>query len=152
MIVPDANLLLYAYDSESPFHERAALWWQACLSGVEPVGLCAAVLLAFVRIGTSRKAYLNPMSVEEAAGCVRSWLTRSVTDFLAAQESDLTRALEWIEAAGSGGNLTTDAQIAAIATRHRATVHTADTDFDRFSGVRWKNPLLTRHPAPGIRR
>jgi predicted nucleic acid-binding protein len=50
--------------------------------------------------------------------------------------------MEWLDAQGSGANLTTDAQIAAIATRHRATVHTADTDFARFPGVRWSNPLL----------
>ena len=51
-------------------------------------------------------------------------------------------ARKWLEAEGTGGSLTADAQIAAIATRHRGTVHTADTDFQRFPGVRWKNPLL----------
>jgi predicted nucleic acid-binding protein len=55
------------------------------------------------------------------------------------------QALQWLEAAGSGGNLTTDAQIAAIARRRRATVHTADTDFARFAGVRWTNPILGTH-------
>ena len=49
-----------------------------------------------------------------------------------------------LEAAGAGGNLTTDAQIAAIASRHRATVHTADTDFSRFPDVRWINPIVKR--------
>ncbi len=142
MIVPDANLLLYAYDSTSRFHQPAAIWWQDCLSGAEPVGLCAVVLFAFLRIGTSRKAFEDPMTIEEAAEHVRSWLDRPVTDFLATQESDVVQALQWLEVAGSGGDLTTDAQIAAIAHRHRAIVHTADTDFDRFSDVRWRNPLL----------
>ena len=141
MIVPDANLLLYTYDSASPFHGRAVHWWQTCLSGREQVGLCAVVLFAFLRIATSRAAFVHPMSVAEATDHIRGWLERSITDFLVTQESDLLRALEWLEAAGSGGNLTTDAQIAAIAFRHRATVHTADTDFQRFSNVRWKNPL-----------
>ena len=144
MIVPDANLLLYAYDSASPFHERAAGWWRDCLSGTETVGLCGVVLFAFLRLGTSRRVFVNPMTVGEAAERVRSWLDRSVTDFLATQEADVGRALEWLEAAGSGGHLTTDAHIAAIASRHRATVHTADTDFQRFSGVRWWNPLTRK--------
>ena len=142
MIVPDANLLLYAYDSSSPFHKRCVAWWSGCLSGSEPVGLCGVVLFAFLRIGTSRRAFLQPLSIEEASQHVRSWLQRSVTDLLALDEADVLRAMEWLEAQGSGANLTTDAQIAAIATRHRATVHTADTDFQRFPGVRWKNPLL----------
>lgn len=142
MIVPDANLLLFSYDSASPFHDRAATWWRDCLSGSEAVGLCGVVLFAFLRIATDRRAFANPMSVEEATGHIRDWLARSITDFLVAQESDLVQALQWLEAAGSGGNLTTDAEIAAIASRHRATVHTADTDFGRFAGVRWLNPLL----------
>jgi len=142
VIVPDANLLLYAHDSASPFHNRAAEWWQDCLSGSETVGLCGVVLFAFLRIGTNRGVFLNPMAIEEATGHVRQWLARSITDFLVAQESDLVQAMQWLETAGSGANLTTDSQIAAIASRHRATVHTADTDFGRFGGVRWLNPLL----------
>ncbi|MGH9380986.1 MAG: hypothetical protein ACRD2Z_10290 [Thermoanaerobaculia bacterium] len=54
----------------------------------------------------------------------------------------LLQALSWLEAAGAGGNLTTDAQIAAIAHRHRATVQTADTDLGRFPDGRWRNPLI----------
>ena len=142
MIVPDANLLLYSYDSASSFHDRSVVWWQDCLSGKETVGLCSVVLFAFLRIGTNRRAFVNPMSVEEATGHIHEWLARSITDFLVTQESDVVQALQWLNAAGSGGNLTTDAQIAAIASRHRATVHTADTDFARFSGVRWLNPLV----------
>jgi len=142
MIVPDANLLLYAYDSASSFHEPAAVWWRTCLSGSEPVGLCGVVLFAFVRIGTSRRAFVDPLSIAEASEHVRGWLDRSITALLGTQESDVLQALSWLQAAGSGGNLTTDAQIAAIAHRHRATIHTADTDFDRFPDVRWHNPLV----------
>ena len=142
MIIPDANLLLYAYDETSRFHEPAAAWWAKCLSGAEPVGLCSVVLFAFVRIGTSRRAFERPFSIDEAAGHVRSWLERAVTECLVTLETDVLTALGWLEAAGAGGNLTTDARIAALAHRYRATVHTADTDFERFPGVRWHNPLL----------
>lgn len=142
MIVPDANLLLYAYDQSSPFHERAAKWWVDRLSSLEPVGLCSVVLFAFVRIGTSRRAFARPLSMDEATGHIRGWLERSVTEFLVTLEADVLQALAWLESAGAGGNLTTDARIAALAHRYRATVHTADTDFGRFPGVRWHNPLL----------
>ena len=56
--------------------------------------------------------------------------------------ADVDQALSWLGEAGTGGSLTTDAQIAAVAKRCRAQVHTADTDFARFPGVRWGNPLL----------
>lgn len=142
MIVPDANLLLFAYDSSSRFHVPAASWWKRCLEGAEPVGLCAPVLFAFLRIGTSRLVFTDPMTVEQANQRIRSWLDRSVTDFLVTEEADVLQAMRWLDGAGSGGNLTTDAQIAAIAARHRATVHTSDTDFSRFPDVRWLNPIL----------
>lgn len=142
MIVPDANLLLYAYDASSRFNDPAATWWERCLGGKEPIGLCPVILFAFVRIATSPKIYENPMSIEEAAERTRSWIEHPVTDVLLTQESDVLLALQWLEAAGAGANLTTDAQIAAVAFRHRATVHTADTDFARFPGVRWRNPIL----------
>jgi predicted nucleic acid-binding protein len=49
--------------------------------------------------------------------------------------------LALLRAAGSGGTLTTDALVAAVALRHGAVVHTADSDFARFPKVRWHNPL-----------
>ena len=143
MIVPDANLLLYAYDAASPFHSKAAAWWAACLSGREPIGLCSAVVFGFVRIGTSPKAFVKPLSIQEASGHVESWLKQPMVELLDLDAVDVRKALELLRAAGTGGNLATDAQLAAVSLRHRATVHTADSDFARFASVRWHNPLLT---------
>ena len=144
MIIPDANLLLYAYDAASPFHAKASDWWRRCLTGRSPVGLCPVVLFAFVRIGTSRRAFEEPMTIEEASRHVRSWLEMPSTHLLPQEESDVIRALDWLVLQGVGGNLTTDAQIAATALRTRAEVHTADADFSRFPGVKWVNPLFAR--------
>lgn len=142
MILPDVNLLLYAHDESGPFHERARDWWQSCLEGREPVGLCTVVVSGFVRIGTSRAAFADPLTIDEAASLVEEWLDRAVTEVVDAREADIGRAFSLLREAGAGGNLTTDALIAAIAARYRATVHTADTDFLRFPGVRWVNPLI----------
>ena len=142
MIIPDANLLLYAYDEASPFHTRAKSWWSECISGPEPVGLVAVVMFAFIRVGTSPKVFEMPFSIVEATGHVKRWLDAPSTELLAVTRADVDLALAWLRDAGSGGSLTTDAQIAAVAKRCRAWVHTADTDFARFPGVRWKNPVL----------
>ena len=42
---------------------------------------------------------------------------------------------------GVGGNLVTDAHIVALAIEHQAEVHSNDSDFARFPGLRWRNPL-----------
>lgn len=62
MIVPDINLLLYAYDSDSPFHDRAREWWEDLLSSPTPVGLPWLVLLAFIRIRSNRRFLAPPMA------------------------------------------------------------------------------------------
>jgi len=145
VIVPDANLLLYAYDSTCPFHAQARRWWEACLSGNEPVGLTHPVIFAFVRIATSARAFAQPMTVPQVSAHVASWLSRSVTQVIEPDADHVRCVLELLAAAGSaGGNLVTDAQIAAIALAHRAVVHTADRDFMRFPALNCLYPLDQR--------
>ena len=142
MIIPDANLLLYAYDADSPFHDAARSWWQACLSGQEAVGLTHPTLFAFLRISTNARIYANPMTLAESAKHLHSWLARRVSQVLQAPADHVHQVVALLESAGgTAGNLVTDAQIAALALSHRAVVHTADRDFLRFSEVRCRFPL-----------
>ena len=142
MIIPDANLLLYAYDQTSPFNQRAASWWRACMKGPESIGLCPVVIFAFIRLGTNPRLFNQPLTIDEAAKHIDSWLDEPVTEWVEARRQDLEQSIRLLKKAGAAGSLTTDAQIAAIAIRCQATVHTADTDFQRFTGVRWHNPIL----------
>lgn len=142
MIVPDLNLLLYAYDASSPFHARARDWWRTCLSGTEAVGLTHAVVFGFVRVGTSARVYQDPWTLAEASAHVRAWLARRAVRLLLPDVDHVERVLDLLHSAGSaGGNLVTDAQIAALALQHDADVHTADRDFMRFKGLRCRFPL-----------
>ena len=141
MIIPDIDLLLYAYDSASPFHKTAAAWWQECLSGTEPVGLPRVVIFGFVRIGTNARAFQRPMTALEAAGHVRAWLAQPNVQVLDSGPRHVEQVLKLLEDIGTAGNLVTDAQIASVALEQGAVLHTADTDFIRFSGLRWFNPI-----------
>jgi hypothetical protein len=142
MIVPDVNLLLYAYDNTSPFHTTSRAWWEACLSGSEPVGLTHPVLFAFLRVGTSARAFERPMTLEDASAQVTRWINRRVTRVLAPDANHVQQVIQLLsEARSAGGNLVTDAQVAAIAIAHDATVHTADRDFMRFRRLSTRYPL-----------
>jgi uncharacterized protein len=151
MIIPDINLLIYAYDSGSPFHPRSAEWWQSCLSGTEPVGLVHVVVFGFVRIATHARAFENPMTAAEAARHVRSWLEQPPVQVLDPGPDHLGDTLKLLEGLGTAGNLVSDAQIAAIAMDQNAVLHTADTDFVRFPRLRWFNPITATGSA-GLRR
>jgi toxin-antitoxin system PIN domain toxin len=147
MILPDINLLLYAYDSDSPFHGKAAAWWQGCLSGAEPVLLPDVVAFGFIRVSTNARAFHHPLAAAEAASHVRSWLRQEVVSIPETAPDNVERVLGLLESLGTAGNLVTDAQIAAVAIEHDAVVHTADTDFIRFKGLRWLNPITGDSPA-----
>jgi|TARA_B100000959_G_C14865113_1_gene575934 hypothetical protein len=141
LIIPDVNLLLYAYDAESPFHARATSWWLACLAGTEPVGLAHVVMFGFMRVSTSARAFRNPLGASEAAGHIRAWLEQPVTEVVLPGPGHTGHVLQLLDELGTAANLVTDAQIAAIAIEHDAVVHTSDADFTRFPGVRWLNPV-----------
>ena len=141
MIVPDVNLLLYAYDASSRHHAAAAAWWQACLSGRETVGLPAVVVFGFVRISTSARVFDHPLTAGEAAAHVRAWLARPGVQVLEPRHDHIERVLSLLEELGTAAKLVTDAQIAAQAIEHDAVLHTTDADFLRVAGLRWVNPL-----------
>jgi toxin-antitoxin system PIN domain toxin len=142
MILPDANLLLYAYDQSSPFHARAKAWCERIMSGPAPVILLPAVVFAFVRIATHPRVFHEPLAVAEAAARVRAWLARRHVQLHEMLAEDVESALRLLESAGTAGNLSTDAQIAAVALRLDAEVQTADLDFGRFPQIRHVNPLV----------
>lgn len=141
MIVPDVNLLVYAYNSDSPFHRKALAWWEECLSGAESVGLPLVVIFGFVRVTTNPRVFKEPLTAAEAAEHVRSWLSQSVVQVLQPSETHVEEVLASLEKLGTAGNLVTDAQIARLAIEHRAILHTADADFLRFGNLQWRNPI-----------
>jgi uncharacterized protein len=141
MIIPDINLLLYAYDSSSPFHAKAVRWWQSCLSGTEPVGLLHVVVSGFLRVATNARAFLRPMTASEAAAHVRSWLEQPQVQVLDPGPNHIRQVLKLLEGLGTAANLVSDAQMAALALDQNAVLHTADMDFARFQGLRWFNPI-----------
>ena len=141
MIVPDINLLVYAYNLDAPQHLDARRWWETSLSGSTTVGLPWAVLMGYVRVMTSRAVLLNPFTPKEAVGHVRAWLGQSQVQVLVPGPRHLDIFSRLAEASGTAGRLTTDLHLAALAVENQAELHSNDTDFGRMPGLRWHNPL-----------
>lgn len=139
-MIVDANVLLYAVDEQSHFHAAARSWLEEAMGGVERVGLPWVSLTAFQRIVTHPRVTTNPLTPADAWSYVTDWL-----------DADQT----WVPAPGSRhgeifgrllvegdlrGNLVTDAHLAALAIEHGTGICSFDSDFARFSGVRWTSP------------
>jgi toxin-antitoxin system PIN domain toxin len=141
MILPDINLLVYAYNSDAPAHKKAKAWWEACLSENRPVGLPWAVILGFLRLMTSRSVLVDPFTPQEAVGRIRSWLERPQVQILQPGSRHIELLDSLMQGATAFGSLVTDAHLAALAIEHQAELHSNDGDFSRFPGLRWTNPL-----------
>jgi hypothetical protein len=141
VIVLDANLLLYAYDSTSPLHEKARAWIEDRLSGGEPVGLPWPTVLAFLRIITNPRLPGQRLTLEEAARLVDQWLQQPNVRLLAPGENHWSLLRQVMIDGQARGPLMSDAHLAALAIEHGGVLHTTDRDFGRFSGLRWTNPL-----------
>lgn len=141
MIVPDVNLLLYAFVSGFPEHERAREWWEESINGPSRVGLTHVSLFGFVRIVTNARLLGNPLPVSDAVAYVDDWLAQPSVTLLTPGPTHVRTSIALLSDVGTAGNLTTDAQLAAYALENRGVVHTNDADFAKFSNVKWVNPL-----------
>jgi toxin-antitoxin system PIN domain toxin len=141
MIIPDINLLVYAHNEKTAQHGKAKEWWEGLLNGQMPVGLPWIAASGFIRLMTHPRVLERPMEVAWAVGCVREWLEQEPVRILNPGHRFGGLFLDYLMVLGTGGNLTTDAQLAALAVEHQAELHSADADFHRFPGLRWRNPL-----------
>lgn len=140
MRVVDANVLLYAVNTDALHHTPSRSWLDHALGGADTVGLSWLVLLAFVRLSTKPGLFENPFETDEALDQVDAWIAAPGAVVVSpgpAHPDLLRRALLDV---GVGGNLVNDAHLAALALEHHADVVSYDNDFSRFAGVRWRTP------------
>lgn len=141
MIIVDTNLLIYAYNSDAPAHDRAAAWLVSLFNGDDELGFAEVVLIGFIRIVTQARIMPRALAPAQAIAIVRTWLALSNARLLLTTPESFALSLRAIDQIGVAGNLCTDAQIAALALTYKATVATVDSDFQRFAGIKLFNPL-----------
>jgi uncharacterized protein len=142
VIVVDVNLLLYATFATFAQHEAARTWFEKALNGQDQLLLPGVSVFGFVRIATNPRVFEKPLRVEEALGSVEAWLAQRHVHFLVPGPRHIEIAFRLLRELGSARNLTTDVQLAAHAIENQAVLCSNDSDFGRFQGLRWENPLL----------
>ena len=140
----DANLLLYAVDEDSKYHEHAHLWLTEQLNGARRVGLPWQALGGFLRIATNPRALANPLPPAVAWTQIEDWLAAPAA-WVPLPGPEHGRILgELVVRYELRADLIPDAMLAALALEHGLAVCSADTDFARFAphGLRRENPLV----------
>jgi uncharacterized protein len=138
--LPDANVLLYALDDTSSRHEGARAWLDETLSGNEEVGFAWVVLLAVLRLTTRPSIFARPLRTGEASDIIDEWLAQPCALVLHPTIRHAALMRGFLTAAGTAGNLTTDAHLAALSVEYGAAICSYDTDFSRFPGIQLINP------------
>jgi uncharacterized protein len=136
MKTPDVNVLLYAVNVDSPQHEAARTWLEGAFVEASGVGFCWAVLVGFVRLSTRGGILREPLTLDESLDLMNRWLDHPAARLLAPTERHAAVLSALLLGRGRGGNVVSDAHIAAIAIEHGAELGTFDRDFERFAGLR----------------
>lgn len=140
MKLVDANVLLYAVNSDTVHHERARRWLDAALSGGDTVAFSWIALLAFLRLSTKVGLFPVPLSVDQSMDRVDAWLSAEPAVVVEPTIAHPRIVRDLLQGIGTGGNLVNDAHLAALAIEHRCGIVSFDNDFSRFSGVDWEPP------------
>ena len=140
MKLVDANVLLYAVNTDSQHHADAQRWLDTALAGDETIGLPWLCLIAFTRLATHPSIFPTPLSTQAALGQVEAWLAAPAAATCDPGTRHVALWRQALQNAGTGGNLVNDAHLAALALENNATIVTFDTDFARFDTVEWRTP------------
>ncbi len=144
MIIPDINLLIYAHNAASALHSPSKAWWSGLMQREDPVGLPWAVVFGFVRLVTHPAVLTAPLAPLDAWARVESWMAQTSVQVVEPGTRHLAIVHNLFQQTGVAAQLTTDTHLAAIAIEHQAVLHSNDSDFGRFPGLKWVNPLVAR--------
>jgi len=143
MLLADANLLLYAYNSSAPEHDAAREWLESSLSAPATFALSWWTIGAFLRLATNRAIFPQPFSPQEATRAASSWLDRPNVVVLEPGPGFWDIARRLIEESNARAALIQDALLAALAIEQGATLATHDLDFRRFPGLETIDPIAS---------
>jgi len=141
VILIDANLLIFASVVSIPQHDSAKAWLDEKLNGDAMVGLPWQSLTAFLRIVTNPRIFSPSVPADDAWSVVTYWLGCPPVWIPQPTERHASLLGGIYSEIHPTGNLVPDAALAALAIEHGLVLCSTDSDFARFSGLRWQNPL-----------
>jgi toxin-antitoxin system PIN domain toxin len=141
VVLPDVNVLIYAFRSDATDHVRYRDWLDQLVNGAASFGLADLVLSSFLRIATHPSIFKTPAPMPQALAFVEALRgsPRALTVTPGPRHFEVF--LELCRLAGVKGNLVPDAYLAALAIESGSEWITTDRDFARFPGLRWRHPL-----------
>jgi len=146
MILIDVNILVYAHRPDAEDHAKYQYWLEDVLNSGETCGLSELALCGMVRIVTHPRIYPDPTPISLAVELANRLRDHDSCVVVSPGGQHWQIFAQLCKASGAKGNLVSDAYFAALAIESGAEWITADRDYARFPGLRWRHPL---HPDHG---
>jgi len=140
MILPDVNVLIYAFRRDVPQHSVCRSWLESVIASDARFGISPQVLGAVVRITTNLRAYKTPSTIEEAFGFCGDLFEQPHCQIIEPGERHWNIFQRLCITSDTRGARVTDAWFAALAIEHGCEWITLDRDFARFPGLKWRVP------------
>jgi len=147
MILIDVNILVYAQRPDAVDHAKYRKWLEETLDSGSMCGLSDVALNGVVRIVTHPRIFSDPTTLDIALRYVTYVREHPGAVLVSPGERHWEIFKRLCRAAGAKGNLVSDAYFAALAIESGAEWITADRDFARFPGLRWRHPLQPGHES-----
>ncbi len=141
MILPDVNVLIYAFRPDSVRHAEYRAWLQGVVDGPNAYGMSPQVLASVLRICTHPRIYRQPSTVAETMAFCEALLAPAHSTLIQPGERHWALFSDLCMSSRATGNLTQDAWFAALAIEHGCQWISTDADYDRFRGLRWQRPF-----------
>jgi uncharacterized protein len=141
VILPDVNVLLYAFRRDSPGHAEYHRWMEALVNAQAAYGISTQVLASVIRISTHARIYVQPSRLDEAIEFCRALLTPETCTVVHPGKRHWDIFVDLCRKSEATGNLIQDAWFAALAIESGCEWVTTDRDYARFPGLRWRAPF-----------
>ncbi len=140
MILPDVNVLLYAFRADLPRHPVSKSWLDRVVLGDAPFGMSPQALSAVARIATNGRVFNPPSPLEEAFEYCDNLLSQPHCEIVTPGPRHWAIFKRLCVEADARGPLVADAWFAALAIERGCTWITFDRDYARFPGLEWRTP------------
>ncbi len=140
MILPDVNVLIYAFRQDVPQHAICRPWLDRIIQNDARFGVSPLALAAVVRITTNPRTYVTPSSIEEAFGFCEDLLGQPHCQVVEPGDRHWDIFTQLCIDTDTRGSRVTDAWFAALSIEWGCEWITLDRDYARFPGLKWHVP------------
>ena len=141
MILPDVNVLIYAFREDSEHHAESRRWLDGVINGENAYGMSPQVLSSLIRIVTHPTIFKRTSRLAQVTEFANILLDQPHCQIIQPGERHWGIFTKLCGSAKATGNLVPDAWFAALAIESGCEWISTDGDYKRFAGLRVRSPF-----------